>query len=186
VIEVVLPEGHRWLRLVKPHYVDPFDTSYARDHGGRWNPPGSWPTLYVNEDLPAVHAHVRHLFVGRGIDPEDLDDDAPILLAGATLPRRQRVADVITDDGIEAVELPRTYSLDDDGVLVGHETTQPIGVLARASGLRGVWCKSAAGIGHELAWFPAAGQGARRAWDDPKPYGVWRHARSLDELDRDL
>ncbi|TFH18251.1 MAG: hypothetical protein E4H05_05735 [Acidimicrobiales bacterium] len=28
-------------------------------------PPDSWPTLYLNEDLPTVHAQVRHMFAGR-------------------------------------------------------------------------------------------------------------------------
>lgn len=178
-----VPDGHVWLRLTQPHYVDPFDTSYAQRQGGRWNPPGSWPTLYLNEDMATVHAQLRHMFVGRGIDPEDLDDDAPIHLAAATLPVRQRVADVTTDEGIAAVDLPPTYPLDATRATVGHEVTQRIGVDAHDAGLRGVWCRSAAGEGQELAWFPSSRAVARPVWPNPKPYGSWRGARLVDDIE---
>jgi hypothetical protein len=101
VIERPLPDGHVWLRVVKPSYADPFDMSYAQEQGGRWNPPRSWPTLYVNEDMPTVHAQVLHMFLDRGIHPDDIDDDAPILLAAAVLPEGQQVADVISEAGVE-------------------------------------------------------------------------------------
>jgi hypothetical protein len=182
VIEVTAPDGHVWLRLARPHYDDPFDTSYAQAHGGRWNPPGSWPTLYLNEDLTTVHAQVQRLFLGRGVEPEDLDDDAPIQLAAARLPRSQRVAEVISDAGVQAVGLPPTYPLGADGELVGYEVTRPIGTHVHDAGLRGVWCRSAALAGNELAWFPAPAARARSVWSAPRPYGVWRYARSLDDV----
>ena len=74
MIESSLPERHVWLRLTQSRHRDAFDMSYAQERGGRWNPPESWPTLYLNDDLATVHAQVRHLFAGRGIDPDDLDD----------------------------------------------------------------------------------------------------------------
>jgi RES domain len=176
------PDGHVWLRLTQPHYDDPFDMSYAQRQGGRWNPPHSWPTLYLNEDMVTVHAQMRHLFLGRGIEPEDLDDDAPVLLAAATLPHRQELADVISDEGVAAVGLPATYPLGADGTPVGHERTQEVGDDVHAAGLRGVWCRSAALEGHEVAWFPAARSRARPVWPAPKPYGAWRTARTVDEI----
>ncbi len=128
MIVTQIPDGHVWLRITRPHYTDPFDPSFAQRRGGRWNPPGSWPTLYLNEDLATVHAQVRHLFTGRGVEPDDLDDDAPIRLAACTLPGRQRVADVITDAGVDAVGLPSSYPSDADGAQVPHSITQQIGV----------------------------------------------------------
>ncbi len=56
MIVTQIPDGHLWLRITRPHYADPFDPSFAQRRGGRWNPPGSWPTLYLNEDLATVHA----------------------------------------------------------------------------------------------------------------------------------
>ena len=182
MIDLPLPRGHVWLRLTQPHYDDPFDMSYAQRQGGRWNPPESWPTLYLNEDMFSVHAQMRHLFSGRGIDPEDLDDNAPVMLAAATLPQRQRVADVLSAAGVEAVGLPATYPLDTNGELVGHARTQPIGTDVHRAGLRGIWCRSAAGVGHELAWFPATRTTARPAWAAPLPYGSWRHATTLSDI----
>lgn len=177
-----LPDGHVWLRITRPHYTDPFDPSFAQRRGGRWNPPGSWPTLYLNEDLATVHAQVRHLFTGRGVEPDDLDDDAPIRLAACTLPGRQRVADVITGAGVAAVGLPSSYPSDADGAQVPHSITQQIGVSVHDHGLRGVWCRSAAGIGHELAWFPADRSAARPVWRHPRSFSTWRHAATVADI----
>jgi hypothetical protein len=182
VIDVRVPDGHLWLRITRPHYGDPFDPTFAQRRGGRWNPPESWPTLYLNHDLATVHAQVRHLFVGRGIEPDDLDDDAPIRLAAATLPQRQRAADVVTVDGVDAVGLPVSYPLDERGDEIPHETTQAIGVAVHDAGLRGVLCRSAAGVGREFAWFPAARSTARPLWPTPLPFGAWRYAVDLDQL----
>ncbi len=179
MITAQLPDGHVWLRITRPHYVDPFDPSFAQRHGGRWNPPGSWPTLYLNEDLFTVHAQVRHLFAGRGVEPDDLDDDAPIRLAACTLPSRQRVADIRSSDGAVGAGLPSTYPLDDAGVTVAHAVTQSVGAEVHAARLRGVWCRSASGHGNELAWFPASRSIARPVWTHPLRFGEWRRATAL-------
>ncbi len=180
-----LPAGHIWLRITRPNSADPFDPTFAQRRGGRWNPPRSWPSLYLNEDLVTVHAQVRYLFAGRGVEPADLDDDAPIRLAAATLPLRQRVADVITSEGVADVGLAPTYPLDDSGRVVPNSVTQPIGIGAHRAGLRGVWCRSAGGVGHELAWFPSARSAARPTWPTTLAYGGWRHAVTLTDIRSD-
>lgn len=182
MIELILPDQQVWLRVVRPEYADPFDMSFAADQGGRWNPPGSWPTLYLNEDMATVHAQVRHMFVGRGIDPDDLDDDAPLHLAACTLPRRQRVVDAHTARGLNALSLPTTYPVTRRGRPIARGVTQSIGATVHAAGLRGVWCTSAAGIGREAAWFPAESAHARPAWPSTKPFADWRHARHLQAV----
>ncbi len=183
MIDIQVPDGHVWLRITRPHFADPFDPTFAQRRGGRWNPPESWPTLYLNEDLATVHAQVRHLFAGRGVEPDDLDDDAPIRLAAATLPGRQRVADVVSADGVAAVGLPPEYPLDARGRAIDHRVTQAIGVRVHTAGLRGVWCRSASSVGREVAWFPAARSSARPVWPQPLGFGAWRHAVSLGQLD---
>ena len=182
MIATQVPDRQIWLRITRPNYADPFDPRFAQRRGGRWNPPGSWPTLYLNEDLATVHAQVRHLFAGRGIEPDDLDDDAPIRLAATTLPGRQRVADVISARGVESVGLPESYPLDVRGEPISHEVTQAIGVEVHDAHLRGVWCRSATGFGHELAWFPASRASPRSAWERPLSFGTWRHAQTLTDL----
>lgn len=182
MIDVRVPDGRVWLRITRPHSADPFDRSFAKRRGGRWNPQESWPTLYLNHDLATVHAQVRHLFAGRGIEPDDLDDDAPIRLAAATLPGRQRAADVVSDRGVAAVGLPTSYPLDEGGGQVPHDTTQAVGVEVHRAGLRGVLCRSAAGLGRAFAWFPADRSRARPVWSSPLAFGTWRHVVSLDQL----
>ena len=52
------PADHLWVRVAKPDWKDPLDASFAGTHGGRWNPPRSWPTLYLNRDLDTARAQV--------------------------------------------------------------------------------------------------------------------------------
>lgn len=125
------------------------------------------------------------MLAGSPVRPEDLDDDAYVLVA-ATLPRRQRCAEAVTDGGLRALGLPTTYPVDDDGAAVGHAACQPIGQNVRQQNLRGILCRSAAttdGRGRELAWFPATRRSrARPVWDRPRPLGEWRHADSWEGL----
>jgi hypothetical protein len=154
----LLPDGHRWWRIARAEWRDPLDPTFAQARGARWNPPDSFPVLYLNEDNVTARVNLRQFIVGWPYEPEDLRDDTAPVLVGAVLPRRQRVADVHTPVGVRAVGLPATYPLDGDGRLVPHEVCQPIGVAARERGLRGVRCRSARtpdGAGRELAWFPA-------------------------------
>lgn len=151
-----LPDGHRWLRVADSSWSDPLDPAHARDRGGRWNPPGSFPTLYLNEDLATARAQITALLEDTPVEPDDLD--AGFDLAVATLPRGQVVADAVTDRGLNRLGLPDSYPRHANGRPVRHETCQPVGAAVFASGLRGVHARSAAiedGSGRELAWFPA-------------------------------
>jgi hypothetical protein len=161
----LLPDGHTWLRIADPSWVDPLDPTFARANGQRWNPPNSFPVLYLNEDVVTARLNLRRYIAGWPYEPEDLRDDTGPCLVSARLPRAQRVADVHTPAGVAAVGLPGSYPLDAAGQLVGHEVCQPIGVQAHASGLRGVRCRSARapdGAGRELAWFPATSRSRAR------------------------
>ncbi|HJQ76158.1 MAG TPA: RES family NAD+ phosphorylase [Acidimicrobiia bacterium] len=155
VIET-LPDGHSWLRVADPSWADPLDPSYAREHGGRWNPPGSFPTLYLNEDLTTARAQISALLSGSPVEPDDLDVGFDLVVA--SLPRSQEVADAVTGTGLRALGLPDSYPRHSNGRPVRHGTCQPVGAGVAAAGLRGVHARSAAtedGSGRELAWFPA-------------------------------
>jgi hypothetical protein len=158
VIDETLPDRHEWCRVCDARWADPLDPSFAQIRGGRWNPPGSWPTLYLNEDVVTARLNLTRFIADWPYEPEDLEDDTGPHLAVATLPRNQRVADLHTKDGVAAAGLPASYPLDSSGEVVDHPTCQSIGTKVRAAGLRGVRCRSAQaphGAGRELAWFPA-------------------------------
>ncbi len=175
MIHEQLPNRHVWYRICEAAWDDPLDDSFAKVAGGRWNPPQSWRTLYLNEDVVTARLNLDRFIAGWPYEPEDLDDDAGPHLAAATLPDRQTVADVHSPDGVAAAGLPATYPLDDAGETVGHETCQEIGAAVRSSGLRGVRCRSAEaphGAGRELAWFPATTR-SRAHLLARRPFSEW-------------
>ncbi len=169
-----LVDGRSWFRVADEHWDDPLDTSFARHHGGRWNPPDSFPTLYLNEDVDTARSQIARMVSGWPVDPEDLD--APFVLVTVTLPRNQIVADAVTDAGLERLGLPVTYPVDSTGSGIPQSVCRPIGAAVKLSGLRGVHARSAAnrdGSGRELAWFPArASSKAQRAAPD-RPFADW-------------
>lgn len=176
----MLPEASRWLRVADSAWDDPLDPTFAQHRGGRWNPMGSFPTLYLNEDLPTAKAQIHKMLDGSPITPDDLDE--AYVLITATLPSRQVVADAITTSGVQALGLPETYPLDAAGQIVSHETCQSIGTDVKERGLRGVHARSAAmpdGTGRELAWYPARRSSRATAVDDPILFSEWWHADTL-------
>lgn len=183
---VRLPDSRLWLRVADPEWEDPLDPTYAGRYGGRWNPPNSYPTLYLNADVDTARRQLEQLLDGEPIRVEDLRDDAYALVA-ATLPRNQDACDAVTDAGLKALGLPTTYPADANGERIPHADCQPMGQTVREEGLRGVWCRSAVrldGSGRELAWFPAEldSDRAREHWDDPLPLGDWRDATGWEDL----
>lgn len=158
MIDEALPDRHEWYRICDADRDDPLEPSFAVQRGGRWNPPGSWPTLYLNEDVVTARLNLDTFIAEWPYEPEDLVGYTGPHLAVATLPRRQQVADLHTPDGIAAAGLPPSYPLDGAGHLVPHASCQPIGTAAHELGLRGTRCRSAQtphGAGREVAWFPA-------------------------------
>ena len=176
----VLPADHLWLRVCRPDWEDPFDPGFAARRGGRWTPPGTWPTLYLSRDVATARLQVDRLLEGTSVAPDDLTDDA-FELVGARLPRRQDAADVVTSQGVAAAGLPAAYPDDGHGGRVAHETCWPVAVEAHDSGLDGVECRSAASVretGRELAWWPRGRRPRPRA--TRVPYGGWRSADVTD------
>ncbi|AKS41134.1 hypothetical protein WM2015_753 [Wenzhouxiangella marina] len=180
-----LPDGRVWLRVADPDWKDPLDPSWARAQGGRWNPPGSHSTLYLNADPRTCRLQLERLLAGSPVSVDDLDDEAYDLVA-VTLPGGQVCADAVTVEGLNALGLSDRYPLDARGNPVPRSRCQPLGQAIQAATLRGVWCRSAAsndGLGRELAWFPArASSLARAVWPVPKSLGVWRHAEDWSAL----
>ena len=185
---VQLPDGRIWLRVADPSWTAPLDPSYAREQGGRWNPPGSFDTLYLNGDVATARLQITRMLAGSPVDPEDLDDSSFVLVA-ATLPRTQTCADAATPPGLRALGLTDSYPRDAGGRPVEREACQEIGVRVHEAGLRGIWCRSALGGRggeRELAWYPATARSvARSVWEAPAPYGRWRYAEHWGDLGLD-
>lgn len=183
-----LPDGRVWLRVADPDWKDPLDPSHAGERGGRWNPPRSHRTLYLNGDVPTARMQVERMLDGFPVRIDDLEDDAYVLVA-ATLPRSQTCADACSPEGLRALGLPDSYPRDAGGTEVDRGVCRRIGAAIKELGLRGVWCRSACrpdGAGREVAWFPATRRSsARPLWKRPAPLGKWRYAAGWAELGLD-
>jgi RES domain-containing protein len=141
-----------YFRVAKPEWENPLDTSYAHRQGGRWNPPLSFPVLYLNATIEVAKANVHHLhFHGAPWDPEDIRPGAGPVLAEASVPE-DRYVDVVTPEGIERGGLPPGYPKRADYV-----ECQAVGQRAWDQDHPGIACLSAApgtpAEGEELAWF---------------------------------
>lgn len=159
----LIPDRWTWWRIADRKWEDPLDPSYAKKSGGRWNPPGSFPTLYLNEDKVTARLNLRAFIVQWPYEPEDLRPDTGPVLVGATLPRAQKVCDIHTPEGVQGAGLPKTYPIESSGEPIPRARCQPVGARVKKAGLRGVRSRSAQsrdGAGRDLAWFPATGRSA--------------------------
>jgi len=174
VVEELLRDHWVWWRIAQRGWTNPLDPTFAQRQGGRWNPPASYPTLYLNEDRVTARMNLRAFIAEWPYGPGDLRSESGPVLVGALLPRRQRVCDAHSPQGIAALGLPRSYPLDCEGRRVPHACCQALGQRIRSDGLRGVRVRSAQGpdgIGREVAWFPATARSVARrvkvlAFDD--------------------
>ena len=165
LLREAIPDAHVWWRIADPAWTNPLDPTFAQRQGGRRNPPGSFPTLYLDEDVVTARMNLRAFIAKWPYEPEDLRDDTGPILVGCTLSRRQVLCDAHSPAGLHAAGLPNTYPLESDGSPVSHTRCQPIGAKAREAGLRGIHARSACspdGAGRELAWFPATARSVAR------------------------
>jgi RES domain-containing protein len=124
----LIRRGGRYFRVADPGWDNPLDGSYALRSGGRWNPPGSFPVVYLNATVDTARANVALRFEGRSYSPEDLDpEEAPTLVTTQVGP--DDFVDVVTDEGCLAAGLPRTYPRE-NGTTIPHSRCQPIGQRA--------------------------------------------------------
>jgi hypothetical protein len=159
--------------VADPDWDDPLDGRHAAERGGRWNPPESFPVVYLCRSIAVARANVYRRLRGQPYGPEDLRPGAGPMLVPTRVPD-DRYLNAVTDAGLRDVGLPKTYPRDGRRRIVPHLRCQPIGLRAREAGLPGVAARSAAeGAGEELAYF--GGRKLRRGvirrfedwfWDD--------------------
>ena len=152
----VRPNGHLWLRVCKSTWEDPVDTSFARQSGGRWNPPESWDALYLSRDLVTARSQLDVMVEGSFVTINDLRTEV-YQLVGVGLPNDQRAVDLVSADGVAAAGFAPTYPLDGAGDIFRHEDCWPVAREGFDAGLDGVECRSAKatnGSGSEFCWWP--------------------------------
>ena len=171
-------------RLAESAWQDPLDTAFSKAKGGRWNAPGSYGVLYLNNGEPMARAQVAHKLAGQPFTIEDLDPDEQHDLVEVTV-QEATVLDCVTDAGLAAVGLPGTYPKDAAGGEVPHTTCQPIGQAAYDDGQDGVACRSAAAGttrgDEELALFDNAAERLVHMTAG-RPFSDWYLRRLSDRL----
>jgi hypothetical protein len=164
----------RYSRVVDPGWSRPLDPSFAAERGGRWNPPASFPVVYLCATREVARANVLRRFVGFPYGVLDLRPDRRPSLVETDVPEH-RAVDVVTDAGCRAAGLPASYPYDGRGRRIGWQRTQPVGSTAWSQDERSIACRSAAlpknERGEELAWLPRATADRlrvvrRRSFDD--------------------
>ncbi len=166
--------GGAYLRVADPGWRDPLDGGYAGARGGRWNPPESFPVVYLCASVAVARAVVLGKLEAQPFGPEDLAPaTAPVLVAASVT--EDRYVDVVTTRGCASAGLPETYPRDRAGRRIGWNRCQPVGQAAWDAGAAGIACRSAAPQspprGEELAWFQRTGGRRLRR----------RHTRSFDD-----
>ncbi len=148
--------GGRYVRVADPGWRRPLDPRYAAERGGRWNPPGSFPVLYLCASIEVARANVLSRFEGLPYGVLDLHAARRPELVDTDIPEHSAV-DALTHARLRALGLPASYPFDAAGRRVERWTTQPVGQAAWDEGERSIACRSAAlpkgQRGEELAWF---------------------------------
>jgi RES domain-containing protein len=138
--------------VADPDWDDPLDGRHAAERGGRWNPPESFPVVYLCRSIEVARANVYRRLEGQPYGPEDLRPEAGPILVRTRVPE-DRFLNVITEAGCRDAGLPKTYPLDGRRRIVPHSRCQPIGLRAWEAGLPGVAARSARAAGEELGYF---------------------------------
>jgi hypothetical protein len=138
-----IKRGGPYLRVADSDWDDPLDGRYAAERGGRWNPPESFPVVYLCRSIEVARANVFRRLRGQPYGPEDLRAEAGPVLVRTRVPE-DRYLNVVTEAGLRDLGLPKTYPLDSRRRLVPHSRCQPIGLRAWEAGLPGIAARSAA------------------------------------------
>lgn len=162
-----------YYRVAHPTWADPLDGLPAMPDGGRWNRPGSFPVVYLNQTIALARRFVAHKLRGQPYGPEDLEPDAGPDLAHAEVPSDDYV-DIVSDAGCRAAGLPTSYPVSPTGEPVAHEDCRPLGDRAWNLGERGIACRSAtfgaSRSDEELAW---SRRDTTMVLLDRQPFATW-------------
>lgn len=125
---------------------DPLSGAGARANGGRWNPRGIYPTIYLATPRASCAGEVRRAAEALGTTP-DVMLQAPYLLHTVHV-ANIAVLDLSDPQAMDHVGLTDADLSDDDWT-----ACQAVGHAAWFLGFQGVLAKSASGTGVVLAAF---------------------------------
>jgi RES domain-containing protein len=122
----------------------PLETAGARTHGGRWNPPNSFPVLYLALSVDTAAAEFFRTAERQGMPADHL------------LPRRLHRYEVRLVALLELRSSPSLAAVGLDELAVQQINSRPcqqVGEAAHHLGFEGIWAPSASGVGEVLAVF---------------------------------
>ena len=132
--------GGLHFRVCDPSWKDPLDTSFAKSHGGRWNPVGSFGVVYLCATISVAAGNARRAYDGEIATLFDLlPEQRPDLQVVTITPIR--VVDAATDAGLRSLRLPLASPRAPWG------RCQAIGMRAYERGENGIACRSADATG---------------------------------------
>jgi RES domain-containing protein len=168
--------GGLYYRVAAPEWIDPANTEYSKQHGGRWNPASEFGALYLNATVHVAAANARSRHAGRAIKLFDLLPKARPDLVTFEIPIDE-VLDACTLEGIAALGFAENFPY---GVL--WPKCQAVAREAHAAELSGIASRSnaeataTASVGEELTLFeevivpaPSARRPFEQWYPDPIP-----------------
>jgi len=162
--------GGTYYRVCDPSWKNAADTSYAKRHGGRWNPPGAFGALYLNRTIAVAAANARRSLArefGDAVAFADIRPERRPALHAFTVVDH-RFVDLVSARGLRAARLPVTFPLGCD-----HRGCQRLARVLYADGEAGVAVRSAVGQGEELAIFDSHASLAQRKRGKRKSFDRW-------------
>ncbi len=147
----LIRRGGLFFRVCDPEWVSPLNTSFNKERGGRWNPPGKFGLLHLNATVRVAAANARKHFEDEMHTLFDLRSDyRPVLYDVAV--RRSEFVDCVTDDSLRNAGLSAEYPQNTTWL-----RTRQVGIRAYNEGEHGIASRSAAemdpNLGEELAIF---------------------------------
>jgi RES domain-containing protein len=166
--------GGMYFRVADQTWKDPLDPRCSKETGGRWNPPGQIPVLYLAATIGVAGQFARQHVRGIGVRLENVRSGKRPDLCEVEVPRADFV-DAVSDDGCIEVGLPAAYPAGYYGE-TGWPPCQEIGLRVWSAGAQGIAVRSAIpGVwpaGEELAWYDQPGT-RRPRLKSRRAFGKW-------------
>ncbi len=162
--------GGTYYRVCNRSWLNPADTSYAKRSGGRWNPPGEFGALYLNQTVVVAAANARRSLqqeFGDTITFADLRPERRPDLQSFIV-TNHLFFDVVTEDGIAAAGLPSEYPHGCE-----RSICQDVARTLYAAGEAGIAARSVVGSGEELAIFDSHTSLSRRKRNGRRGFEAW-------------